>query len=247
MEKSLKVAVKAERFGDAARIRDAIEELRMRDPYIRLRQELDEAVQSEEFSRAASIRDAMKWIPPPPPLPKDVVKVATTPGVQGPREGTDVLAESAALELAALTKDSAPNESNTVTNGIRVIARSFFIPAKSSAKDRYYLFGYRIQIINESAETVQLVSRHWRTRAGGVDGEVRGTGVVGKQPVLAEGETFEYTSATPLRDIPTLGSQRVLGHMTGTYRFAAGATGNRWLDIEVGRFYFVLPKPVDEL
>lgn len=68
--------------------------------------------------------------------------------------------------------------------------------------------------MNESERVVQLRNRHWRiTDANGVSQEVKGPGVVGEQPVLAPGDSFEYTSGTPL---PTPS-----GIMVGTYEMEA--------------------------
>ncbi len=61
----------------------------------------------------------------------------------------------------------------------------------------HYVWAYQVRIENDGFETVQLRSRHWRiTDANGVVQEVRGAGVVGEQPVLEPGESFEYTSGT---------------------------------------------------
>lgn len=97
-----------------------------------------------------------------------------------------------------------------VTRGIRVSVKSRFMPEESSPEEGRYLFAYTIEIVNLGTDTVRLQSRHWRI----VDGhgrlqEVRGAGVVGKQPVLGPGESFSYTSGCPL---PTPD-----GTMEGTY------------------------------
>jgi ApaG protein len=85
------------------------------------------------------------------------------------------------------------------TRSIHISVEPFYVQEQSSPADGRFVFGYRIQIDNQGEETVQLVSRHWRiTDALGRTMEVRGEGVVGRQPVLAPGETFEYTSGTPL-------------------------------------------------
>ena len=76
-------------------------------------------------------------------------------------------------------------------------------------------------------ETVQLVSRHWIiTDANGREEEVRGPGVVGEQPVLESGRSYEYTSGCPLTT--------PLGSMVGTYQMAA-PTGETF-DVEIGKF-----------
>ncbi|MBV9329942.1 MAG: Co2+/Mg2+ efflux protein ApaG [Alphaproteobacteria bacterium] len=101
------------------------------------------------------------------------------------------------------------------TNGIRIAVLPAFIDDQSSPEDDRYLWSYTITIENRSRETVQLVSRYWHiTDAIGRVQEVRGSGVVGAQPVLAPGQSFEYTSACPL--------STASGHMVGKYLMKAG-------------------------
>ena len=97
------------------------------------------------------------------------------------------------------------------THAIQVTVEPTFVEAESSADDGRYFWAYSIEIANLGEEVVQLRSRHWRiTDANGRTEEVRGAGVVGKQPVLKPGETFSYTSGCPL---PTPS-----GIMVGTYQ-----------------------------
>ena len=85
------------------------------------------------------------------------------------------------------------------TRLIQISVEPFYVDEQSSPEQGRFVFGYRVQIDNQGTETVQLVSRHWRiTDSLGRTMEVRGPGVVGKQPVLKPGERFEYTSGTPL-------------------------------------------------
>jgi ApaG protein len=101
--------------------------------------------------------------------------------------------------------------SEAVTRGIRVLVESFFDGERSSPQEGYYFFAYRVRITNLDSDTVQLVSREWFiTDANGQVQRVQGPGVVGEQPVLARGESFEYTSFCPL---PT-----AVGSMHGSYR-----------------------------
>ena len=88
-----------------------------------------------------------------------------------------------------------------VTRGIRVTVLPRFVEEESSPDDGRYFFAYTVEITNMSTDRVQLQSRHWKI----VDGhghlqEVRGPGVVGKQPVLGPGETFSYTLGLPADD-----------------------------------------------
>jgi ApaG protein len=102
------------------------------------------------------------------------------------------------------------------TRSIQVSVEPFYVDDQSSPAHNRYVFGYRVQIDNQGNDTVQLLSRHWRiTDALGRTIEVRGPGVVGQQPVLEPGETFEYTSGTPL----TTAS----GVMVGSYLMVTSA------------------------
>jgi ApaG protein len=101
--------------------------------------------------------------------------------------------------------------SAAVTRGIRVEVESFYDSERSSPQESYYFFAYHVRISNVDSETVQLVSREWFiTDGNGEEQRVQGPGVVGEQPVLARGESFEYTSFCPL---PT-----TVGSMHGSYR-----------------------------
>jgi len=114
-----------------------------------------------------------------------------------------------------------------VTRLIEVTVEPNFLPERSSAEKRQYFWSYTIVITNSGEETVQLQTRHWIiTDASGRKQEVRGEGVVGKQPVLAPGERFEYTSRVPL---PTAS-----GFMTGRYQMVT--EGGEHFEIDVPTF-----------
>jgi len=126
--------------------------------------------------------------------------------------------------------------SEATTHGITVSVESRFLPSQSDPQARRYLFAYRIRISNDSPETVQLLSRYWRiVDAKGHVEEVRGPGVVGKQPVLEAGASFEYTSYCPLTT--------PFGTMEGAYRMAT-TDGGRF-DAEIARFELSLPLQVN--
>jgi ApaG protein len=85
------------------------------------------------------------------------------------------------------------------TKNISVTVTPIYLEDQSEPEEDHYVWAYQVKINNDSLETVQLRSRHWRiTDANGLMQEVRGSGVVGEQPVLEPGESFEYTSGTPL-------------------------------------------------
>jgi ApaG protein len=101
--------------------------------------------------------------------------------------------------------------SSATTEGIRVRVQSLYLPDQSSPVDDRYVFAYTITISNEGARTAQLRTRHWViTDARGEIEEVRGDGVVGEQPRLQPGQTFQYTSGCVL--------QTPVGTMHGSYR-----------------------------
>jgi len=85
------------------------------------------------------------------------------------------------------------------TRDITVTVRPFFLEEQSAPDEGRYVWAYRVRIENFSPRTVQLLNRHWIiTDAAGCSQDVRGAGVVGAQPVLRPGESFEYTSGAPL-------------------------------------------------
>ena len=85
------------------------------------------------------------------------------------------------------------------TRSITVTVEPTYREDQSSPAEGRFVWAYHVRIENKGAETVQLRRRHWRITDGqGRTQEVGGAGVVGEQPVLAPGQSFEYTSGTPL-------------------------------------------------
>ena len=114
-----------------------------------------------------------------------------------------------------------------ITRGIAVSAEPAYLEARSSPGSSQYFWAYRVIIENQGRETVQLLNRHWMiTNARGELTEVKGPGVVGEQPVLKPGESYEYTSGAPL-NTPS-------GMMGGAYQMESGS-GERF-DIEIPTF-----------
>ena len=100
--------------------------------------------------------------------------------------------------------------SDITTNGIRVQVVSKYLAERSSPQDNDYWFAYFIRISNVGEVTAQLVSRHWIiTDLDGEVEEVKGEGVVGKQPVLEPGASFDYNSFCQLKT--------AVGSMHGSY------------------------------
>ena len=90
------------------------------------------------------------------------------------------------------------------------MVESFYQPTQSNPLISEYLFAYRIVIENRTMYPVKLLSRHWHiSDSNGTHREVQGEGVVGRQPVIEPGNSYQYTSAAGLRS--------EIGKMHGTY------------------------------
>ncbi|PSM17278.1 MULTISPECIES: Co2+/Mg2+ efflux protein ApaG [Nitratireductor] len=119
-----------------------------------------------------------------------------------------------------------------VTRNIEVRVEPFYLDERSDPSQSRYVWAYRVTIANNSQVPVQLLSRYWHiTDAEGRVEEVRGAGVVGEQPQLGPGDSFQYTSGCPL-STPS-------GIMTGHYtmRDAAGSM----FEIDIPAFSLDLP------
>ena len=119
-----------------------------------------------------------------------------------------------------------------VSREIQVEVEPSYVPERSNPGESYYFFAYRIRITNLGTRVTQLVSRHWIITDGqGRVHEVKGPGVVGEQPVLEPGESFEYTSFCPL-PTPT-------GNMRGTFQMMdhSGAQSGEEYSIRVPLFF----------
>ena len=111
-----------------------------------------------------------------------------------------------------------------ITRSIKVSVEPIYLEDQSSPTENRYVWAYHVRIENGGPETVQLRNRHWRITDGrGQTQEVRGAGVVGEQPVLGPGESFEYTSGTPL---PTPS-----GIMVGSYEMETRGGDSFWVRI----------------
>ncbi|MFQ0813836.1 Co2+/Mg2+ efflux protein ApaG [Brucella anthropi] len=120
-----------------------------------------------------------------------------------------------------------------VTRGIEVSVEPFYLEEQSEPDENRYVWGYRITIANNSAETVQLRSRYWQiTDANGRVEEVRGAGVVGEQPTLEPGDSFQYSSGCPLTTTS--------GVMVGRYQMQN--TGGVIFEVDIPAFSLDIPE-----
>ena len=116
---------------------------------------------------------------------------------------------------------------------VSVSSQTQYIPDQSDEQSGRYVFAYTITIRNTGSVAAQLVSRHWIiTDARNQVQEVRGLGVVGAQPLLKPGESFEYSSATAIAT--------PMGSMRGSYQMVA-EDGTRF-DAPVAEFALSVPR-----
>ena len=116
---------------------------------------------------------------------------------------------------------------------ITVVAKATYVEEQSDPSKNQYVFAYTITISNTGNVSAQLVSRHWViTDANGKVLEVKGLGVVGQQPQLKPGDSFEYTSGTHL--------ETAVGTMHGTYQMIA--EDGRNFDAPIPSFTLSVPR-----
>ena len=108
-----------------------------------------------------------------------------------------------------------------------------YLEDQSRPDERQFVFSYMVRITNQGKYPAQVISRHWIITDGDQNvQEVRGLGVVGQQPLLGPGETFEYTSGCPL---PT-----PIGTMQGTF-LCVGENGIPF-DVPIPEFVLAMPR-----
>jgi ApaG protein len=114
------------------------------------------------------------------------------------------------------------------THNITITATPQFLADHSEPAEGHYVWAYTIQLENNGTKPVKLLNRHWKiTDASGLTQEVRGTGVIGEQPILEPGESYEYTSGAALATAS--------GMMLGEYEMTETETGQHF-DVEIPAF-----------
>jgi ApaG protein len=120
-----------------------------------------------------------------------------------------------------------------ITEGVSIMVETFYQPSQSNPFNSEYLFAYRITIDNGTIYPVKLISRHWHILdSNGTHREVEGDGVVGQQPVIQPGDSYQYTSAVNLNT--------EIGKMYGTY-LMENLFNKKKLTIVIPEFKLIAP------
>jgi ApaG protein len=123
-----------------------------------------------------------------------------------------------------------------MANHIDVEVEAFYVPERSEPERSYYFFGYHITITNSGDTPVRLLTRHWLITDGhGNIQEVKGDGVIGEQPRLIPGQSFDYTSACPLGT--------TFGTMQGSYQMVTDS-GEKF-DADIPQFMLAVPSALN--
>lgn len=122
-----------------------------------------------------------------------------------------------------------------VTRDVRVRVQSEYVPGRSNPDGGLFVFSYKVAIANLSAETIQILGRHWIINdAFGEAEEVVGEGIVGEQPILRPGEEFRYESFCPIKTS--------FGTMRGHFR-AVSDSGQNFM-VQIPEFVLAHPHSI---
>jgi ApaG protein len=120
-----------------------------------------------------------------------------------------------------------------VTSGIKVSVESFYRPDQSNPSLQQFVFAYRITITNSSDYSVQLKRRHWFIiDSNSANREVEGEGVIGEQPIVDTGESYQYVSGCNL--------DSEIGKMYGTYLFERLIDKKKFY-VRIPEFHLIVP------
>lgn len=120
-----------------------------------------------------------------------------------------------------------------ISLGVKVSVETYYQPEYSNPINSEFMFAYRITIENNNEYPVKLLRRHWNIfDSCGSKSEVDGEGVVGVQPLVSPGETYQYISGCNL--------QTEMGKMDGNYQFENIHT-KKYFDVMIPAFQMVAP------
>lgn len=120
-----------------------------------------------------------------------------------------------------------------ITEGVKVSVRTKYMQDYSSPEQLHFVFGYKVKIVNNGTETIQLLNRSWEIYDSiGLNRSVNGEGVIGQRPILEPGQSHEYTSGCNLKSS--------MGKMIGSYEFIR-LTDKKKFDVIIPEFHMVAP------
>lgn len=120
-----------------------------------------------------------------------------------------------------------------VTSGVKVSVEIFYRPDQSNPADNQHIFAYRITITNNSDYSIRLLRRHWFIiDSNAANREVEGEGVVGEQPIIGTGESYQYISGCNL--------DSEIGKMYGTYLMER-LIDKKQFYVRIPEFHMVVP------
>ena len=120
-----------------------------------------------------------------------------------------------------------------ITEGVSITVETFYQPAQSNPLSAEYLFAYRITIENLQEVSVRLLRRHWFiVDSNGAYREVEGEGVVGQQPIIEPGKSYQYVSACNLRSD--------MGKMYGNYQME-NVYNKKLFQVSIPEFQMIAP------
>lgn len=129
-----------------------------------------------------------------------------------------------------------PNPSSATPSPISVTVEVEYLTAQSDPSSNNYAFAYRITVTNHGSDTLQLLSRHWLITDGDQrQREVTGLGVVGEQPYIGPGQSYQYTSGVVL--------DTAIGTMQGSYQLVG--SDNRSIEAPIAPFLLAAPNQVN--
>ncbi len=123
--------------------------------------------------------------------------------------------------------EPAEKKISNLSSGVKITVSTNFIPEQSKIEHKLFCYSYTVEIHNSNSTIIKLINRHWKVFAGNRQiADVKGDGVVGKQPIIEPDSSYDYSSYTV---IPA-----DYGYMLGRYTFQ-DASGD-FFDVEVPRF-----------
>jgi len=220
------------------------------DPFIQLSIQYTAALERQDTAEAERLFSDMKQVGLPPHLVHLIERSAELKMKEKEQqEELKTQAQESALASTSSGVLDPPEEidisstfSDTVTEKIRVKINSFYDPVKSNPSEGRFGFWYKVNILNEGPEPVQVVARMWEIeKCYGEKEVVRGSGITGQQPILAPGDSFSYQSMCPLKVFPPKG-KRLIGSMSGAFTLVKGNMGQHNFTVKVAKVNFILPQ-----